>query len=139
MVNRYDELYKSFRWNVPGRFNIAREGELSPDAPYAFDFPDWWTYRETIILPNGGQGFRVQGEAVDQTVGDLYQFRRSVKRDGAKVTVVAETRALAGELPVGCNSREAHCIGWVCIGELRAMVGYGVAPNPPYNTNKVIE
>ena len=24
MVNRYDELYKSFRWNVPARFNIAR-------------------------------------------------------------------------------------------------------------------
>jgi acetyl-CoA synthetase len=24
MVNRYDELYRSFRWNVPARYNIAR-------------------------------------------------------------------------------------------------------------------
>ena len=33
MVNRYDELYKSFRWNVPGRFNIARAccGQWAPD------------------------------------------------------------------------------------------------------------
>src|SRR5882724_11479288 len=25
MVDRYDELYKSFRWDVPARYNIARD------------------------------------------------------------------------------------------------------------------
>ena len=24
MLDRYDELYRSFRWNVPPRYNIAR-------------------------------------------------------------------------------------------------------------------
>jgi len=97
--------YEMDRSRLGWRFNIAREGELSPDAPYAFDYPDWWTYKETIILPNGGKGFRVQGEAVEQTVGDLYQFRRTVDRDGAKVMVVAETKALAGELPAARAAR----------------------------------
>ncbi len=97
--------YEMDRSRLGWRFNIAREGELSPDAPYAFDYPDWWTYRETIILPNGGKGFRVQGEAVEQTVGDLYQFRRTVDRDGAKVTVEAETKALASELPAARAAR----------------------------------
>ena len=97
--------YEMDRSRLGWRFNIAREGELSPDAPYAFDYPDWWTYRETIILPGGGKGFRVQGEGVDQTVGDLYQFHRTIERDGAKVTVVAETRALANELPAARAAR----------------------------------
>ena len=97
--------YEMDRSRLGWRFNIAREGELSPDAPYAFDYPDWWTYRETIILPNGGKGFRVQGEAVEQTVGDLYQFRRTVDRDGAKVVVSAETKALTGELPAARAAR----------------------------------
>ena len=97
--------YEMDRSRLGWRFNIAREGELSPDAPYAFDYPHWWTYRETIILPGGGKGFRIQGEGVDQTVGDLYQFRRTVDHDGDKVTVVAETRALAGELPAARATR----------------------------------
>ena len=97
--------YEMDRSRLGWRFNIAREGELSPDAPYAFDYPDWWTYRETIILPGGGKGFRVQGEGVDQTVGDLYQFHRTIERDGAKVTVVAETRALANELSAARAAR----------------------------------
>ena len=91
--------YEMDRSRLGWRFNAAREGQLNPDAPYAFDYPDWWTYRETIILPGEGKGFRVQGESVDQTVGDLYQFHRTVERDGGKVTVVAETKALARELP----------------------------------------
>ena len=97
--------YEMDRSRVGWRFNIAREGELNPDAPYAFDYPDWWTYRETIILPREGKGFRVQGEDVDRTVGDLYQFHRSIKRDGAKVVVEAETKAIAAELPAARAAR----------------------------------
>ncbi len=97
--------YEMDRSRVGWRFDIAREGEINPDAPYAFDYPDWWTYRETIILPREGKGFRVQGGDLDQTVGDLYQFHRSVKQDGGKVVVEAETKAIAGELPAARASR----------------------------------
>ena len=97
--------YEMDRSRLGWRFNIAREGQLNPDAPYAFDYPDWWTYRETIILPGDGKGFRIQGESVDQTVGDLYHFHRTVEREGGKVTVVAETKALAEELPAARAAR----------------------------------
>ncbi|MFO1255973.1 MAG: DUF3857 domain-containing protein [Sphingomonadaceae bacterium] len=97
--------YEMDRSRLGWRFDIAREGELSPDAPYAFDYPDWWRYRQTIILPNEGQGFRLQGDNIDQTIGDLYQFRRTVAKDGATVTMEAETRALSGELPAARAAR----------------------------------
>ncbi len=97
--------YEMDRTRLGWRFSIAREGQLNPDAPYAFDYPDWWTYQETIILPNGGKGFGVQGEGVDQTVGDLYRFRRTVDRTEDRITVVAETKALASELPANRAAR----------------------------------
>jgi hypothetical protein len=81
------------------RFDIAREGELSPDAPFAFDYPDWWAARAVIRLPNQGKGFTVQGGSLDKTVGDLYRFRRKVSVAEGVVTMEAETRALAAELP----------------------------------------
>lgn len=104
---RWYEMDKS---RLGWRFDIAREGELNPDAPYAFEYPDWWIYRQTIVLPHGGVGFRVQGEGFDQTIGDLYQFKRSVKKDGATVTMEAETRALAGELPAARASRTRNAM-----------------------------
>lgn len=97
--------YEIDRSRLGWRFDIAREGELSPDAPYAFDYPDWWVYKQTIILPHEGKGFRIQGEGIDQTIGDLYQFKRTVSKDGATVTMEAQTRALAGELPAARASR----------------------------------
>ncbi len=92
--------YEVDRSRLGWRIDIAREGEVSPDAPYAFDYPDWWASKVTIVLPHGGKGFRLQGaEPVDKTVGDLYRFRRKVKLDGGVVTMEAETQALSAELP----------------------------------------
>ena len=92
--------YEVDRSRLGWRFNIAREGEINTDAPFAFEYPDWWASKVTIKLPYDGKGFRLQGsEPVDRTVGDLYHFRRKVSlRDGA-VTMEADTRALAAELP----------------------------------------
>ncbi|MBN8502793.1 MAG: DUF3857 domain-containing protein, partial [Sphingomonadales bacterium] len=93
--------YEVSRSRIGWRLNIAREGELSPDAPFAFDYPDWWSSKVTIKLPHGGAGFRIQGgEKVDRTVGDLYHFRRSVSLADGVVTMEADTRALNAELPV---------------------------------------
>lgn len=87
------------------RLDIAREGELSPDAPFSFSYPDWTASREVVILPRGGKGFRVQGGSFDKTVGDLYQFRRTVKLEGAVVTMDSDTRAIARELPAARAAR----------------------------------
>lgn len=92
--------YEIDRSRIGWRLDIAREGELSPDAPFAFNYPDWWASKVTIVLPHGGAGFRVQGgERLDRTVGDLFHFRRSVAVKDGVVTMEADTRALAAELP----------------------------------------
>lgn len=97
--------YEMDRSRLGWRFDVAREGELNPEAPYAFDYPDWWVYKETIVLPHEGRGFRLQGDSFDKTIGDLYQFRRKVAKDGALVTMEAETKALSSELPAARASR----------------------------------
>ncbi len=92
--------YEVDRSRLGWRIDIAREGEVSPEAPYAFAYPDWWASKVTITLPYGGKGFRMQGgEPVEKTIGDLYRFRRTVKLDGGVMTMEAETQALSPELP----------------------------------------
>lgn len=92
--------YEIDRSRLGWRIDIAREGEINPDAPYAFNYPDWWSSRVTITLPHTGKGFQVQGsDPVDKTVGDLFHFRRKVQFKDGVVTMEADTRALAAELP----------------------------------------
>lgn len=91
--------YEMDRARLGWRFDIAREGELNRDAPFAFDYPDWWASKEVIKLPGGGKGFRMQGGSVDKVVGNLYHFKRKVDLVDGVATMEAETRALAGELP----------------------------------------
>ncbi|HEU4969422.1 transglutaminase domain-containing protein, partial [Sphingomonas sp.] len=91
--------YEVDRARLGWKIDVTRDGVINKDAPFAFDYPDWWQSRETIKLPYAGAGFRLQGGAVDQTVGGLYAFHRSVKIDGGTVTMESDTRALAAELP----------------------------------------
>jgi hypothetical protein len=91
--------YELDRARLGWRFDIAREGELNPEAPFAFEYPNWWGSRTVVKLPNKGKGFRLQGGSLDKVVGDLYRFNRKVEVIDGVVTMAAETRALAAELP----------------------------------------
>jgi tetratricopeptide (TPR) repeat protein len=93
---RYYELDRA---RLGWKFNIVRDGEINQDAPFAFDYPDFWENRETIVLPAGGKGFKLQGSSVDETVGGLYAFHRKIGLDAGVVSMEASTRALTGELP----------------------------------------
>lgn len=84
---------------VGWKFETARDGQLNPAAPFVFDFPDWWAKRETIRLPDGGKGFRLQGGALDEQVNGLFAFHRAVSIDGDTMTMESSTKALANELP----------------------------------------
>ncbi|MEO5774331.1 MAG: DUF3857 domain-containing protein [Sphingomicrobium sp.] len=81
------------------KFDTDREGQLNAEAPFAFDYPDWWTRVSKIKLPRGGEGFALQGGTVDERVGDLYAFRRSAKIEAGVLTMEASSKALAAELP----------------------------------------
>ena len=68
--------------------------------------------------------------------------RRSTRRAfllaAAAWPLIAIVETVRAQL-VGCNSREAYCTEQVRDDELNSLVGYGVAPNPPYKSSKVIE
>lgn len=91
--------YELDRARLGWKWDITRDGDLNKDAPYRIDYPDYWESRQTIKLPQGGNGFRLQGGSVDKTVGDVYAFHRKVSIEGATLSMEASTRALAAEMP----------------------------------------
>ncbi|MFC3672121.1 DUF3857 domain-containing protein [Novosphingobium pokkalii] len=91
--------YELDRARVGWKPNVERDGTLLADAPFAFDYPDWWANRETVRLPRGGKDFALQANDVDETVGGLYTFHRKVTLNGDTVTMENDTRALKAELP----------------------------------------
>ena len=91
--------YEVDRSRLGWKFDTDREGAISKDAPFAFDYPDYWASRETIKLPAGGAGFKLQGSSVDQTIGGIYAFHREVGIENGVMTMESSTRALAPELP----------------------------------------
>jgi len=91
--------YELDRARVGWKWAITRESDVNRDAPYAFDYPDYWENRETIKLPNAGAGFKLQGGSLDQTVGGLYAFHRKVAIEDGSLVMENSTRALKDELP----------------------------------------
>src|SRR6185312_8867043 len=92
----FDQVARS---RLGWKFDTDRPNAIEKDAPFSVDYPDYWESRETIKLPSGGDGFKLQGGSVDQTVGGIYAFHRKVDINGDTLTMEASTRALAPELP----------------------------------------
>lgn len=91
--------YEVDRSRLGWKFDTDRDGAINKDAPFAIAYPDYWESRETIKLPAGGAGFKLQGESFDRVVSGVYALQRKVKIEGDVVTMEASTRALAPELP----------------------------------------
>ena len=91
--------YELDRARVGWKPDVQRDGTLLADAPFAFDYPDWWANHETVRLPRGGKDFALHASDVDETVGGLYAFHRRVTLSGDTVTMDNDTRALKAELP----------------------------------------
>jgi tetratricopeptide (TPR) repeat protein len=98
-------------WNYKGKdasfryqANKAFLGQLlaperaagDPDAPVKVD-ERYTIAHQTILLPNAGKGFYVDGEAIDRTEGGLHYVRTATVRDG-KFEMMASTRSKAGEI-----------------------------------------
>jgi tetratricopeptide (TPR) repeat protein len=91
--------YEVDRARLGWKFDTDRQGTINRDAPFAIDYPDYWESRETIKLPAGGEGFKLQGGSVDQEIGGIYAFHRKVDIAAGMLTMESSTRALAPELP----------------------------------------
>ena len=81
---------------VLGR-DLASKRDKNPDAaPVAVD-AQYTMARETILLPDGGKGFSVDGEAFDRSYGGVRYIRDYSLKDG-KFEMSAATRSKPGEI-----------------------------------------
>ena len=81
------------------------------NAPYVVEHPNYSRRLVTVLLPNGGENFRVSGGEFDRTeLG--HRLSRSVRLDGDTVTVEILQRSLASEIPAAeANAARAAAEG----------------------------
>lgn len=89
--------YEADGASIGFRLDTTRDEELGKDAPFEVSYPNWTEYRQTILLPHGGKGFRLSGGVLDETHGP-WVFKRSVKLDGERFTLSSTVRSTASEM-----------------------------------------
>lgn len=85
--------------------NKARLGQtLTPERPDSRQHrvpvavaPVFTAVRQTILLPQGGRGFRIQGEPIDRTIGGI-SYHRTATLSGERFDMEAITRGSGGEI-----------------------------------------
>jgi tetratricopeptide (TPR) repeat protein len=78
--------------------DLLRQAGPHQDAPYAIAFPAYERSTETVILPNAGKGFTLNGQNIAQTVAGVAYSRQASLSNGV-VTVTATQRSLTNEFP----------------------------------------
>jgi tetratricopeptide (TPR) repeat protein len=87
--------------------NKARIGYyLSPDRQDSDDksipvvvAPNYAVTHQTILLPDGGKGYYIDGQAIDETVGGV-RYKRTVTLKGDRFDMSTITRAQPGEISI---------------------------------------
>jgi tetratricopeptide (TPR) repeat protein len=78
--------------------DFSRAPGLHADAPFSVAYPVYGEFHQTVILPNKGAGFWVQGADFDRKAAGR-SFVRHAKLDKGLFTLDATTRSLAPEFP----------------------------------------
>ncbi|HEX4505712.1 MAG TPA: tetratricopeptide repeat protein, partial [Alphaproteobacteria bacterium] len=94
----FGERYETDGGVLGWKADISRDPGPDQDAPFSVYYPDYTLNTETIVLPNHGAGFTVEGEDVDKTAAQ-HAFKRVSKIENGVFTMEASTRALAPEFP----------------------------------------
>jgi tetratricopeptide (TPR) repeat protein len=108
--------------------DFKRDPGARMDAPYATPFPEYIAGEETVILPDGGRGYRLEGRDIDRVVGGVHYSRTTFIKDGAAVARTS-TQALAPEFPA--NAAYTTQLGLADLAEegvwVRAPVAYNLS------------
>lgn len=83
---------------LASRPDLARDAGPHNDAPFAVQFPVHERSSETVVLPNGGKGFSIAGQDINQTVAGVRYSRQASLKDGV-FTVTTDKQSLAAEFP----------------------------------------
>jgi transglutaminase-like putative cysteine protease len=78
--------------------NYHRDPGPGHDAPFSSRYPYFAKMSETIVLPDDGKGFTIEGDEVDRKIG-AWEFKRTAKITGNTFTMEAATRTIKPEFP----------------------------------------
>ncbi len=78
--------------------SFEREAGPLSDAPFALPFPMYLTSRESVILPNKGEGFTLGGKDLETTIAGTY-IARKLTIGGGKAVALSTFRRLKKEVP----------------------------------------
>jgi tetratricopeptide (TPR) repeat protein len=104
------------------RPDYTRDAGPDQDAPYAVNFPYFDKTTETILLPDTGKGFTIEGSEVDKKIG-AWEFKRTAKIEDGAFKMEAGTRAIVPEFPAADAASVAK--------ELRDMADYTIYLRAP--------
>jgi tetratricopeptide (TPR) repeat protein len=131
---RTDDSGRGRRFTIPmaglgDDKDFKRDPGTRLDAPYEVDYPKFVAGEVTLVLPDGGRGYRLEGRDVDRTVGGV-RYLRTASIEGGVATVHVSTRAMAREFP-------ANAVYTTQFG-LAALANEGVWVRAPvaYNSSK---
>lgn len=80
-------------WDV----DFEREDDIARHVPFALPFPVYVTARETVILPDGGAGFTLDGEDLEYTIAGTF-VSRELSLDNGRATAFSTFRRLKDEV-----------------------------------------
>jgi tetratricopeptide (TPR) repeat protein len=95
---RYETDSTRIGWGVEN----TRQPGLHADAPYVIQYPIYFHGHEDIILPKGGKGFSIDGDAVDKTMGGAV-FKRTLDIHDGVLHIDVSKRALVPEISAAEN------------------------------------
>lgn len=82
---RYAFTHHPLYWDV----NFDRAEGAGKDLPVFLSDRPWWSRTtETVILPNGGRGYSIEGEEIDQAFAGS-SASRSFRKEDDRITMVA--------------------------------------------------
>ncbi len=110
---RYETDNTRIGWGV----DTKRQPGPHAEAPYVIQYPVYYRFHEDIVLPKGGKGFALDGDAVDKTMGGA-EFKRTLTIHDGVMHVDASKRSLVPEIPAKQDAADEPV--------LRAMYNKGV-------------
>ena len=84
--------------DLGAKVDLKREPDTLQDAPYTVAFPGYFAGSETLILPDDGRGYRLEGRDLDRTVAGV-RYRRKSQINAGVVETRVTAQALQREFP----------------------------------------
>lgn len=89
------------QWDLDGSAlsysSFQRDSAMDPKAPYGVVYPSFGRWVTAIILPDGGEGYQVNGRTLNEVVGGA-KVLRGYEQSHGRVTLIRSLRTVAREI-----------------------------------------